>query len=326
MNERQLAVDAVLKACRLCNAVHRGLISAGTLDKKDRSPVTVADFGVQAVVTAELRRRLGDMPIVGEEEAGALRKEENAGVRDLVIGHVRAILPDLDDDTILAQIDYGRYAGGPTGRHWALDPIDGTKGFLRGDQYAIALGLIDNGQVVLGVLGCPNLPLRLGQPDSPRGCLFVGEKDRPAVMRAIDGDSETPIHVSNIDDPSRASFCESVEKEHTKQSDSARVAAILGVTAEPVRIDSQCKYGVTARGESSIYLRMPTRADYEERIWDHAAGWAVIKSAGGEVTDIHGKPLDFSLGTTLRSNKGVVATNGCLHQRVIDAIDKAISL
>jgi hypothetical protein len=41
-----------------------------------------------------------------------------------------------------------------------LDPVDGTKGFLRNDQYAVALGLIDHGEVVLGVLGCPWLPDR----------------------------------------------------------------------------------------------------------------------------------------------------------------------
>jgi 3'(2'), 5'-bisphosphate nucleotidase len=41
-----------------------------------------------------------------------------------------------------------------------LDPIDGTLGFVRGDQYAIALAMVENGEVVLGVLGCPNLPLR----------------------------------------------------------------------------------------------------------------------------------------------------------------------
>ena len=54
------------------------------------------------------------------------------------------------------------------GRYWTLDPIDGTKGFLRGDQYAVALGLIDDGEVILGVLGCPNLP----NSDGSRGAIF----------------------------------------------------------------------------------------------------------------------------------------------------------
>jgi len=57
-----------------------------------------------------------------------------------------------------------------------LDPIDGTKGFLRGEQYAVALGLIDDGEVVLGVLGCPELPIEAARRDSCRGSLVIAEK------------------------------------------------------------------------------------------------------------------------------------------------------
>ena len=57
---------------------------------------------------------------------------------------------------ILDNIDHGN--GEPADLFWTLDPIDGTKGFLRGDQYAVALALIKEGKPVLGVLGCPNLP------------------------------------------------------------------------------------------------------------------------------------------------------------------------
>jgi 3'(2'), 5'-bisphosphate nucleotidase len=85
-------------------------------------------------------------------------------------------------------------------------------------------------------------------------------------------------------------------------------------------MDSQCKYATVARGDASIYLRMPTRADYREKIWDHAAGKIIVECAGGRVTDIAGKPLDFRHGRTLQQNQGVVATNGSIHDSVIDAI------
>ncbi len=72
-----------------------------------------------------------------------------------------------------------------------------------------------------------------------------------------------------------------------------------------------------------IYLRLPTgKKGYEEKIWDHAAGWLIVKEAEGEVTDIYGKPLDFSQGRTLSQNYGVVATNGKLHAQVLSAIKK----
>jgi len=96
------------------------------------------------------------------------------------------------------------------------------------------------------------------------------------------------------------------------------------VTAPPLRIDSQCKYGVVARGDVSIYLRLPPRATYEDKIWDHAAGSIVLKEAGGEVTDVYGRPLDFSLGRTLRKTVGILATNGKLHTRVLAAVRQAL--
>jgi hypothetical protein len=95
---------------------------------------------------------------------------------------------------------------------------------------------------------------------------------------------------------------------------------VLGITLPPVRLDSQCKYAVVARGEASIYLRLPTRPGYEEKIWDHAAGCVIVKEAGGAVTDVRGRPLDFSRGSTLALNSGVVASNGVLHYRVLDAV------
>jgi 3'(2'), 5'-bisphosphate nucleotidase len=117
-----------------------------------------------------------------------------------------------------------------------------------------------------------------------------------------------------------ARFCESVESGHSDQDESARIAALLGITSEPFRIDSQCKYATVARGDASIYLRMPTRADYREKIWDHAGGKLIVEAAGGTVTDINGRPLDFSHGRTLQENRGIVATSGNIHARVIDAI------
>jgi 3'(2'), 5'-bisphosphate nucleotidase len=59
---------------------------------------------------------------------------------------------------------------------WALDPIDGTKGFLRGGQYAVCLALIQDGEVVLGVMGTPNLPVDYNKPDGEKGVVFVGTK------------------------------------------------------------------------------------------------------------------------------------------------------
>jgi 3'(2'), 5'-bisphosphate nucleotidase len=130
--------------------------------------------------------------------------------------------------------------------------------------------------------------------------------------------------VDDVDDATAARFCESVEAAHSHQGDAARVAALLGITAAPLRMDSQCKYGTVARGEASIYLRLPRRAAYRERIWDHAAGSLIVHEAGGRVSDVHGRPLDFTCGRTLERNEGIVATNGRLHREVLAAVRRVL--
>ncbi|KAJ9121563.1 3'(2'),5'-bisphosphate nucleotidase/inositol-1,4-bisphosphate 1-phosphatase [Naganishia vaughanmartiniae] len=64
---------------------------------------------------------------------------------------------------------------------------------------------------------------------------------------------------------------------------------------------------------------------YEEKIWDHASGSLLISESGGMCTDMHGKPLDFSQGRTLKSNDGVVAAGRDMHAKVLEAVKQAVA-
>jgi HAL2 family 3'(2'),5'-bisphosphate nucleotidase len=350
-HELKAAIAAVRLASTVTQAVQKTLVTEDTLEKKDRSPVTVADFASQAVICKALADTFPNDPVVGEEDAKELREPGNAALLDSVVGHVAGARGAASRDDVLAWIDCGCATPPPDGsmkRYWTLDPIDGTKGFLRAGQYAIALALIEQGQVVLGVLGCPNLPAMdpqaPGEPENPggepggnpgdpgspgspgAGVLMAAVRDGGAVTMPLNDATTdgTPIHVSGVSDPAQARFCESVESGHSNQSDSAKIAELLGITAEPVRMDSQAKYAAVARGEASIYLRLPTSAQYREKIWDHAAGAIVVQEAGGAVTDALGKPLDFTHGRKLEHNRGIIATNGRIHDTVVQAVGKVI--
>jgi len=319
--EAELAagLEAVRAAARVCRSVQRRLVTAETLEKRDKSPVTVADFASQAIVCQRLEVAFGDDLLVGEEGSAELREGAQAGLRDAVVREVAGEVAGAPGaESVLGWIDRGA-ADGTTARYWTLDPIDGTKGFLRGEQYAVALGLLEDGEVKLGLLGCPNLPDEQGVT----GALFAAVRGGGARAYAMwdDGDSAgQPVRVSDITDPGDARFCESVESGHSNQDEAARIARELGITREPFRIDSQCKYASVARADASIYLRMPTRADYREKIWDHAAGMIVVQEAGGRVTDVNGDELDFGHGRTLERNRGIVATCGPIHDRVIEVV------
>jgi len=312
------ALAAVADACRLCESVRADDGHRRALAKDDRSPVTVADFGSQALIAAALRDEFPRRRSLRGRRGDAARPGRR-GDRDEVVAHVQAIRPGLAPEKILEAIDSGAGPGG-LGRFWAIDPIDGTKGFVRGEQYAVALALLIEGEVRLGVLGCPTCPSIPSEPTAAWG-LFWAVRGQGAFCRPLaSGAAPQPIRAAATDDPADAVFCESVESGHSAHGTSAKVAAKLGVRAAPVRMDSQCKYATVACGAASVYLRVPTKSNYQEKIWDHAAGAVIVEEAGGRVTDVRGQPLDFSIGRQFTHNVGIVATNGRLHDRVIAAV------
>jgi len=331
------AIAAVRRAAAVCRTVQAGLIDDDTLTKNDRSPVTVADFASQAVVCDALATASPHIPMVAEEGSAGLREHDQAAIRAAVVAHAGPALGTDSEDTVLGAIDRGAYdpatAVRPSERHWTLDPIDGTKGFLREQQYAVALALIEQGRLVLGVLACPSLPADLGDASiAPTGegvilTAVAGGGAQQAVLPAATDEPLRfePVRVSDLTDPAATRFCESVESGHSDQDASAQIARRLGIVTPPVRMDSQCKYAAVARGDASIYLRLPIRADYIEKVWDHAAGALVVAEAGGMVTDIEGHPLDFTHGRGLSRNRGVIATNGAIHDAVVAAVGAVVN-
>lgn len=313
--EVDTALEAVQKACTLCRKAQHTLVTAETVEKKDRSPVTIADFGSQAVITRFLKQNFPQDNIVGEESAKILT--ENATLRERVFGLAREQVDMEDENRLLALIGAGAGEADYSGRFWTIDPIDGTKGFLREDQYAVALALVENGEVVLGVLGCPAFPAdRNHEP----GAIFYGVREEGAFRTSFsDGDPER-ISTDQNSRPQEVRFCESVESAHAAHDVHAQISDKLGITAPPFRMDSQAKYAAVASGMASVYLRLPRSESYREKIWDHAAGAVIVTEAGGRVTDFSGSPLGFSAGRTLRDNIGIVATNGPLHDQVLEAI------
>ena len=346
--ELEIAQLAVQRAAILTKRVFHEK-AKGTVSKDDASPVTIGDFGAQALIIAALKANFPDDEIVAEEEAEGLRGDTN--LRKTIWDLVRDTKLSDDasesalggaiksDDEMLTMIDYGNSKGGRQGRIWAIDPIDGTKGFLRGGQYAVCLGLLVDGEVTVGVLGCPNLPvddsvsldgsMESGQTDEgSKGVLISAVLGQGATSRALTTGAlaqSKSISMNPISDTSAACFCESVEAGHSSHSDSAQIASLLGITKPSVRMDSQAKYASIARGAGDIYLRLPVKASYQEKIWDHAAGDLIVREAGGQVTDITGSRLDFGVGRTLAENKGVVAAPAGGHAKVLAAVQEVLN-
>lgn len=317
----KFAVNAVRQASLLVRQVQAELVSPA-LTKQDRSPVTVADFASQALVGYLLGSFFPGEPLVAEEDSMALRQPTEGETLELVTHFVERFVPEADQQAVCDWIDSGRSESAP--RFWALDPIDGTKGFLRGEQYAVALALIEDGQVQVGVLGCPNLSDGYRPDYDGEGSLVLavrGQGTWTKSLAAHNGDWQR-LRVSTRKDPSQARILRSVESGHTNADLTGEFARVLGVQAAPVHMDSQAKYAVLASGKGDLLLRLlsPSRPDYVEKIWDHGAGSIVLEEAGGRISDLHGRALDFTRGRALEKNRGILASNGLLHEAALQAL------
>lgn len=363
--ELEVAVRAVQLACILTQLTQERILrneeNAGS--KSDRSLVTVADWGVQAVISWVLSQSFGDENVcmIAEEDTNALKGMDGIHMLQRVVNAVNECLskssvvglnpPDraLGSIDVLKAINKGACKGGLNGMFWVLDPVDGTLGFVRGDQYAIALSLIKDGEVILGVLGCPNYPMRKEwlcyhhkyyrlmcklSPPSPdmwhKGGIFTAQIGRGSWMQPLIYNLTNPnimklakpVSVSAIGDPTEATFCEPVEKANSSHSFTAGLASSIGLKKRPLRVYSMAKYGALARGDAEIFMKF-ARSGYREKIWDHAAGVLIVQEAGGVVTDAGGNPLDFSRGRYLEGlDRGIIACSGkMLHDRLLEALD-----
>ncbi len=255
------ALESVRQASRLVQQIQSEMVSPA-LTKDDRSPVTVADFAVQALIGSLLVESFPDDILVAEESSSALKDQGNHAALGQITSYVSRIAPQATEDQVCDWIDLG--TADPQKRFWVLDPIDGTKGFLRGEQYAVALALVEDDQVQIGVLGCPNLTKARIPDYHGSGSLVIAVRDQGAWVTSMGGEMEfEKLTVSPRREASEARILRSFEAAHTNTNQIDELAHSLGAKAEPVRMDSQAKYALLAAGEGDLLLRMisPERKD-----------------------------------------------------------------
>ena len=189
--------------------------------------------------------------------------------------------------------------------------------------------------VQLGCIGCPNLQLADygGQDQNPQqaqelGYLFRAVRGYGAFFAPTVADfAWAPIAPRSLTTTKSMISLEGVEKGHSAHSEQATVKSKLGIS-KSLHLDSQVKYCLLALGLGDVYLRLPIKLSYQEKIWDHAAGNALVHETGGFHTDsIEGVPLDFGNGRTLLS-KGVIASSGSksVHEAIVEASSSVIKI
>jgi 3'(2'), 5'-bisphosphate nucleotidase len=320
--DTQFAVRTVRGSIRLARSLE-GRARASI--KSDASPVTVADLSIQAIVAARLAGAFPTDSLIAEEDARLLRTDPDLSRQ--VTEVVRQVITDATIGRVVAWIGDG--GSGVCSRCWTLDPIDGTKGFLHGRQYVIALALIVDGGVQVSVIGCPRLSLRQGEgavtigESTSDGGIAIAVRGHGAWWSAAGEDTCHRLAVSTRRDGSIARVVQSFEGRHGDPQRFARVLRSIGNVRSPLLMDSQAKHVTVAAGASDLLMRFPPHAEFHDAVWDQAAGSLLIEEAGGRVTDLAGQPLDFTSGRHLFRNTGVLASNGLLHQAALEAVQRA---
>ena len=317
MDELQTLLPAARQAAALCQAVQRAHIRPAqpgdaVARKAGAEPVTIADYGAQAILCRAIQRNFPQDAVIAEEGSEQFLQLVPAPQRAEILRRLSATLGEsLGEAQLCAWLDHGQ--GRDSARTWVIDPIDGTKGFIALRHYVVALGLLDaRRRLVAGLLAAPGWP--------GGGALLYTQAGQ-ALREPLDGGPAQRLQVSQRSDPAELLLSESFEPRHGSPQRLARVRERAGFgAARMLRIDSQEKYGRVAAGEADLYLRLwPAGHSAQHHIWDHAAGSALVQAAGGIVSDIDGASLDFSQGRALLRNQGVIAANPRIHARVVAA-------
>ncbi|KAI5196671.1 3',5'-bisphosphate nucleotidase [Aureobasidium subglaciale] len=343
-HERLIAELAVQRASLLTKRILAD-IDKGALDKSDRTPVTVGDFGAQALMIGAIHHNFPGDSFIGEETATALR--ENNQLRTRVWNLVSTThLQHEESDKLLGSIasaedmmdtiDLGNHPGGRKGRIWILDPIDGTATFMRNQQYAVCLALIVDGEQKVGVIGCPNLDITSGKISEEtadnlgNGQMLSAIKGRGAFIRPLSKGAlqpSKPIEKRKdiSSDPTTLDFVESGNSKSVDLDFHRKVAEKLGAPWPGTDMwSSQMRYIAMAVGGGDVMLRFYSKKGHKSYVWDHAGGFLIFEESGGKVTDLDGKPIDFGAGRRFENNSEMVAAPEKAQPHVLQLVNEML--
>jgi len=217
--------------------------------KQDQTPVTLADQEAEKIIIKEIKQVFPNHSVLGEE-SGTSDKES-------------------------------QYL-------WVIDPMDGTKNYLRKiPLFATQISLLKGNEVILGVSNAPALR-ELMYAEKNYGAYLNGEK----------------IAVSSIDDLGEAYLSYGGLNLFDQRKMIEPLIRLNHDTSGHRGFGDFWSYHLLAQGKIDIMIEADTK------IWDVAALSCIVEEAGGIVTDIFGKPVT-------RATTSIIATNGSLHKKVL---------
>ncbi len=226
--------------------------------KAGNEPVTIADRMCSTFIVEELQRAFPGDTVVSEEVADTKERLQNSRV-------------------------------------WYVDPIDGTKDFIRGAKtYCIMIGLAIDHEPKIGVVYQPN----------HESLIFAAEG---SGAWSIAGGTTSRLRVSRMSDISHGRLLT------TSVAQSSEVQNLIGIKGADKIGSIGMKMCALAAGASDIYVNPATNCSS----WDTCAPQVILQEAGGKMTRLSGQPLCYDNANTMHHQEGLIATNGSLHDAVV---------
>lgn len=353
-----MAICVVREAAKLSKAVLADA-DKGVISKSDFSPVTIADFAIQALLTATLHNAFPEDTFVGEESAADLRAQPELLVRVWTLLKEAAASPFFpegcriprDEEQMCEMMDWcGLGEPGPRQgegfaawqkkRTWVFDPIDGTQCFMRGQQYAINIALLQGGKQVMSVVG---LPLLATDAQAPITDTTIDQHGRGSILFTVKGYGAhiRPLYASALSSPgpepvplpmcsTSLSGLRSVSSTNPLVGsgiDDAHTAICerLGVKFPGCDLLGWVpRYASMVLGHANMTVWVYKDRKRTSKIWDHAGAMLLYEEVGGKITDVFGKPIDLCAGRKLSGNFGFVAAPAALHAHVLKVVQEVL--
>ena len=265
-------------------------------------------FAHELEVVTELAREAGAIllrhyhsPFLVEQKVNALKELEEVTAADRESNDliVRRLAAEFPDDGILAEESDDTERRLDKDRVWMIDPMDGTKNFIRRDgDFAVQIGLAVNGESVAGVVYQP-----------VRDILYRAARGAGSWIEGPDK-SAAPMSVSNIVAPHEMVLASSRSHRSPRME---LVVSRFGFKDEVRRGSVGVKIGLITEQLADLYLHLSPST----KQWDTCAPEIILIEAGGRLTDLFGEPLRYN-GVRVDNRNGIVATNGAAHEMVIE--------
>ena len=270
--------------------------------------MTETNYKPEIAVATELARAAGavllrhyNSPFLVEQKVNALQETEEVTAADreaneLIVGRLKREFPE---DGILAEESTDTEHRLEKDRVWLIDPMDGTKNFIRRDgDFAVQIGLAVNGESVLGTV---YQPVREVLYRAVRGSgSWIEEKDRAARR----------MSVSHRTNPNEMVLASSRSHRSPRME---QVVSTFQFKNEVRRGSVGVKIGLITEQQADLYLHLSPST----KQWDTCGPEIILHEAGGRLTDLFGQPLRYN-GIRIDNRNGVVATNGAAHNMVIE--------